>query len=56
MPFPPGGSMDLNARALVSRDEKRRKGPLVMECRPGAGGGIAGAYVAKALAGDLHLA
>lgn len=48
VPFPPGGTTDLLAR-LVARETGQRLGQsMVVENRPGAGGGIGAAAVARA--------
>lgn len=48
VPFPPGGTTDLLAR-LVAREAGSRLGQsMVVENRPGAGGGIGAAAVARA--------
>ena len=48
VPFPPGGTTDLLAR-LVAREAGNRLGQsMVVENRPGAGGGIGAATVARA--------
>lgn len=48
VPFPPGGTTDLLAR-LVAREAGNRLGQnMVVENRPGAGGGIGAAAVARA--------
>ena len=37
--FPPGGIMDIYARMLAKPMQERLKVPVVIENRPGAGGG-----------------
>ena len=46
--FAPGGPSDVMARILTKKMEEALKQPLVIENRPGAGGGIAGTAVARA--------
>ncbi|HJX20925.1 MAG TPA: tripartite tricarboxylate transporter substrate-binding protein, partial [Steroidobacteraceae bacterium] len=46
--FAPGGPSDVMARILTRKMEEILKQPLVIENRAGAGGGIAGAAVARA--------
>ena len=46
--FAPGGPSDVMSRILTKRMEQILKQPFVIENRPGAGGGIAGAAVARA--------
>lgn len=48
VPFPPGGSSDLIARAIAPRMGERLGQPVVVENRPGAGGMIGVDAVAKA--------
>lgn len=48
VPYPPGGNVDLTARIVADRMQEHYGQPFVVENRPGAGGMIAGAYVAKA--------
>ena len=48
VPFPPGGSSDLIARAIAPRMSERMGQPLLVENRPGAGGMIGVEMVAKA--------
>jgi tripartite-type tricarboxylate transporter receptor subunit TctC len=48
VPFPPGGSSDLIARAIAPRMSGRLGQPVVVENRPGAGGMIGVEVVAKA--------
>src|SRR5260370_28706673 len=47
-PFPPGGVADVVGRPLASIMEKSLKQPVVMVNRPGAGGAVGMASVAKA--------
>ena len=46
--FPPGGTMDVYARILVKPLQDRLKTPVFVDNRPGAGGMIAAAGVARA--------
>ncbi|MBL8376728.1 MAG: tripartite tricarboxylate transporter substrate binding protein [Burkholderiales bacterium] len=46
--FPPGGVADLTARPMAFALEKFLKQKVVVENRPGAGGGVGNAYVARA--------
>ena len=46
--FAPGGPSDVMARILTKKMEEILKQPIVIENRPGAGGGIAGTAVARA--------
>src|SRR4051812_11815938 len=46
--FAPGGPSDVMARILTRKMKELLKQPLVIENRAGAGGGIAGAAVARA--------
>ncbi len=47
-PFPPGGVVDIVGRPLAAIMEKSLKQPVVMVNRPGAGGAVGFATVAKA--------
>lgn len=48
IPFGPGGSHDLTARALVSVAQPYLGQPLVVVLKPGGGGAVGSQYVAKA--------
>jgi tripartite-type tricarboxylate transporter receptor subunit TctC len=48
IPFAPGGSNDTIGRYLAEQLEKRWKGTVVVENRPGAGSAIGSAHVTKA--------
>lgn len=48
IPYPPGGSADLLARPIAAQMQKTIKQPVVLEYRPGAGGTIATAQLARA--------
>src|SRR4249920_4151325 len=48
VPLPPGGSPDYLSRLLAERLQPVLGQPLVVENKPGAGGGIARDFVAKA--------
>lgn len=51
--FAPGGPSDVMARIFARRMEQELKQPVIIENKPGAGGSIAGAQVARAAA-DGH--
>ncbi|MBX6425310.1 MAG: tripartite tricarboxylate transporter substrate binding protein [Variibacter sp.] len=46
--FAPGGPSDVMARIVTKRMEQELKQPVIIENRPGAGGGVAGTSVARA--------
>src|SRR5690349_12490869 len=48
VPFPPGGVADIVARPAADSISRYLKQPVVIENRPGAGGGIGMGVVAKA--------
>jgi tripartite-type tricarboxylate transporter receptor subunit TctC len=48
VPFPPGGVADIVARPAADAMSRYLKQPVVIENKPGAGGGIGMGYVAKA--------
>lgn len=48
VPFPPGGVADIVGRPFADALSRELKSPVVIENKPGAGGGIGMGYVAKA--------
>ncbi len=48
VPFPPGGVADIVGRPFADALSRDLKAPVVIENKPGAGGGIGMGYVAKA--------
>ena len=53
VPYPPGASVDLTARLVQTGIGNRLDQPILVENKPGAGGNIGSAYVAKS-APDGH--
>jgi tripartite-type tricarboxylate transporter receptor subunit TctC len=48
VPFPPGGAVDTTARLISSSVSASLGQPIIVENRPGAGGGIAEEFVSRA--------
>ena len=48
IPYPPGGSADMLARPIAAQMQKKLGQPIVIEYKPGAGGTIASAQLARA--------
>ena len=55
VPYPPAGTTDILARLIGSRLTERLKQPFIIENRPGAGGAIGSAAVAKSPADGYTL-
>lgn len=49
VPYPPGGNVDVAARLIAPGLQKAFGQPFIIENKPGAGGMIAGEYVAKSV-------
>jgi len=47
VPFPPGGTVDVQARAIAAQLGESLKQSVIVETRPGAGGTIGATFVAK---------
>ena len=47
MPFPPGGTTDVLARALADKLRRASARPVIVESKPGAGATLGADYVAK---------
>jgi tripartite-type tricarboxylate transporter receptor subunit TctC len=47
VPYPPGGPLDVIARALAERVREPLGQPVVVENKPGAGGNVGADFVAK---------
>jgi tripartite-type tricarboxylate transporter receptor subunit TctC len=52
VPYAPGGSADVMARVIAPEMSRTLGQPVVVELRPGAGGHVGGAYVARSASAD----
>lgn len=55
VPFAPGGTVNLTARLLATRMSQMLGQPVIVDNKPGAGGAIGAAYVAKSRADGYTL-
>ena len=53
-PYPPGGIVDILSRVVGDRLQKSLGQPVIVEARPGAGGNVGTAFVARTGRGDPY--